>query len=194
MHATFTPKAQIFSYFALWWAIFDLRPFFLKSATNDPKRPWHVQGQKYQYACYIHIWDPNFHPLCSTMSHFWVMAQFWKECTVWPQNGLDKFKIKSTCICLQNTPQRPILCAFRSTMSCFQVMPLSLSLFFFFWGGGSAPNDPKWLWHFHGKSTNMHATPPPPPTRPKFLPISLYDKPFSTYAPLFRKSAPNDPK
>ncbi len=47
MHVTYTPGAQIFIHFTLWWAVFELRPNFRKSAPNDPKSPWDVQGQKY---------------------------------------------------------------------------------------------------------------------------------------------------
>ncbi len=129
MHVTYTLEAQIFIHFALWWAVFELRPNFWKSVLNDPKWPWHVQGQKYQHACYIHPWTqifvrfalqwaifelratfrksalndpkcpwhlhdqkyqhacyihprgPNFRPFSSTISRFWVTAQFSKRCT-----------------------------------------------------------------------------------------------------------------
>ncbi len=30
------------------------------------------------------------------MSRFWVTAQISKKCTEWPQNDLDKFKVKNT--------------------------------------------------------------------------------------------------
>ncbi len=48
MLATYTPEAQIFVHFALRWAVFELRPNFQEGELNDPKWPWHVQGQKYQ--------------------------------------------------------------------------------------------------------------------------------------------------
>ena len=32
---TYTPEAQIFIHFALWWAIFELRANFQKSPPND---------------------------------------------------------------------------------------------------------------------------------------------------------------
>ena len=60
MHATYTAKAQIYIRFTLRWAIFELWHNLRKSAPNDPKWPWHVQGQKYQHACYIHPQGPNF--------------------------------------------------------------------------------------------------------------------------------------
>ncbi len=54
MHATYTPKAQISISFPLQWAVFELQSNFGKSASNNPKWPWQVQGQKYQYSCYTH--------------------------------------------------------------------------------------------------------------------------------------------
>ncbi len=62
LHVIFTPKAQIFVRFTLWWVVFKLRANFRKSAPNDPKWPWHVQGQKYQHACYIRPRGPIFRP------------------------------------------------------------------------------------------------------------------------------------
>ncbi len=53
MHATYTTEAQLFVRFPLRWGVFELWPSFWKSAPNNPKWPWHVQGQKYQHACYI---------------------------------------------------------------------------------------------------------------------------------------------
>ncbi len=47
MHVTYTSKAQSFVRFALRQAVLELRPNFWKSAPNDPKWSWHVQGQKY---------------------------------------------------------------------------------------------------------------------------------------------------
>ncbi len=87
-HVTYTAEAQIFVRFALRWAVFELRPNFRKSAQNDPKSPWHVQGQKYQQACYIHCRGPNLRPFRSTMSHIWVTALFLEKCTEWPQMTL----------------------------------------------------------------------------------------------------------
>ncbi len=73
----------MFVRFALRWVVFELRHNFWKSAPNDPKWPWHVKGQQYQYACYIHARGPNFHPFRSTTSPFQVMAQFLGKYTDW---------------------------------------------------------------------------------------------------------------
>ncbi len=43
---------------------------FGKGAPNHPKSPWHVQGPKYQCACYKHSSGPNFRLFPSTTSHF----------------------------------------------------------------------------------------------------------------------------
>ena len=106
MHVTYTPEAQIFVCFALRWAVFELRPNFRKSAPNDPKWPWHVQGQIYQHACYIHPRGPNFRPFRSTMSRFWVTAQFLEKCTEWPQMTLTCSRSKIPT-CMLHTPLRP---------------------------------------------------------------------------------------
>ncbi len=79
MHATYTPEDQIFVPFALRWAVFELQPNIRKSAPNDPKWPWHVQGKKYQNACYIQPWGPNFRPFRSTISRFELWANFRKS-------------------------------------------------------------------------------------------------------------------
>ena len=53
MHTTYITEAQIFIHFGLQWAVFELGSFFQKSASNDPKWCWHVQGQKYQYVTQV---------------------------------------------------------------------------------------------------------------------------------------------
>ncbi len=100
------PEAQIFVRLALRWALFELRPNFGKSAQNDPKWPWHVQGQKYKHVCYIHAWGPNFRPFRSTMSPFWGTAQFSEKCTEWPQMTLTCSRSKIPT-CILQTPLRP---------------------------------------------------------------------------------------
>ncbi len=62
--------------------IFDWHRIFRKNAGSDPKCPWHVQFQKYQYACYIH---PDFRPFHSTMSHFELQPCFQKSATKDPK-------------------------------------------------------------------------------------------------------------
>ncbi len=47
IHVIYTPEAQIFIRFTLRSAVFELRPNFWKTAPNDPKCLWCVQGQKY---------------------------------------------------------------------------------------------------------------------------------------------------
>ncbi len=111
MHDTYTAKAQIYIRFALQWAIFELRPNLWKSAQNDPKWSWHAQGQKYQHACYTHTWGPNFRPFRSTMSHFWVTAQFSEKCTV--------FQVKNTNMHVTYTHKGQIFNLFRPTISHF---------------------------------------------------------------------------
>ena len=60
IYPTYTPEAHIFVRFALQWTVFELRPIFQKSAPNDPKWLWHVQGKKYQRASYKHPRVPKF--------------------------------------------------------------------------------------------------------------------------------------
>ncbi len=37
MHSTYIPEAHVFVHFALWWAVFDLRPFIRKDCTEWPQ-------------------------------------------------------------------------------------------------------------------------------------------------------------
>ncbi len=61
-------------------------PNLEKRTPNDLKWSWHLQAQKYPYAFHIYPWNskypcsyiirPNFRLFHSTMSRFWVRAQF----------------------------------------------------------------------------------------------------------------------
>ncbi len=89
------PKVQIFVRFALRWSVVELRPYFGKVhriTLNDLN--WHLQGQTYQHACYIHPWEQNFHPFCSTKSRFWVAGQFSEK---WISVWYDIWKRSSSC-------------------------------------------------------------------------------------------------
>ncbi len=88
MNATCTLEALSFVRFAVRWAIFELRPNFRKSALDDPKWPWHVQGQKWKHTCYIHQQGPNLRLFRSRMSSFCITAQFLEKCTQWPKMNL----------------------------------------------------------------------------------------------------------
>ncbi len=116
---------QLFVCLNLWWAIFELCPFCVKSASNDPKWHWHVRGQKYQYmyACYIHPWVPNFHRFRSTISLFWDMPLFWETALndpKWPCHVQGQ-KYQYACyIILYWGPNFHLFCA---TMSHFWVTP-----------------------------------------------------------------------
>ncbi len=120
MHVTYTPEGQIFVLFAIWWAIFELQANFQKSAWNDPKWSWHVQGQQNQHAYYIHPRGPNFRPFRSMINRFWVTAQFSEKCTEWPQMTLICSRSKIP-ICMIHTPPGPHFRLFCSTMSRFWV-------------------------------------------------------------------------
>ena len=105
-----TPDAQIFICFALWWTGFRLCHCCRKSALNDPKWPWHVQGQKYQHASYIHPWGQNFHPFALRWSVFELRKKF-VTCTLNDQmttNDLHMFKVK-ILICKLHTAPRPTI-------------------------------------------------------------------------------------
>ena len=135
MHVTYTPGAQIFVCFALWWAVFELRPNFWKSAPNDPKWPWHVQGQKYQYACYIHPWGPNFRP-CFTLRQavFELRATFRKSA---PNDPKWHWHVQSHKYQqhVTYTPEAKIFVRFALQWAVFDLRPTFQTC---------APNDPKW--------------------------------------------------
>ena len=119
MHVTYTPEAQIFVRFALRWAVFELRPYFRKSAPNDPKWPWHVQGQKYQHACYIHPWAQIFVRFALRWAVFELRANFRKSAPndpKWPWHVQGQ-KYQHACYI---HPRGPNFRPFRSTMSRFQ--------------------------------------------------------------------------
>ncbi len=120
MHTTYTPysEAQILVRFALWGVIFELCFFFRKGAMNDPKWPWHVQGQKYQYACYV------IHPEAQMLLGFadrwptFELRPFLLKCTEWPQMTLTCLRSKIP-ICVLHTPPKPKLSSV--SMSRFRV-------------------------------------------------------------------------
>ena len=141
-HVTYTPKAQIFVPFSLpclWWAVFELRPNFFKSTLNDPKWSWHVQGQIYQHACYIHprpkfsfvsLYDEPF------LSYHGYGPIFGKVHQMTP-NDLDMFKVKYTNMDVTYHPEAQIFVRFALQWAVFELWPNFRK---------SAPNDPKWPW------------------------------------------------
>ncbi len=184
MHVTYTPEAQIFFHFALRWAVFEFRPNFWKSASNDPKWSWHVQHQKYQRACYINPQGPNFRPcpFCSTMSRFWVMANFWKSAPndpKWPWHVQGQ-KYQHACY---THPRGPNFRPFSSTMSHFWVIRPNFRKMH-----RMTPNN---LDRFKVKNTNIHVT--NTPGAQIFVCFTLRWAVFGLQ-PNFWKSAPNDPK
>ena len=220
MLGTSTPEAQIFVRFTLWWAVFWLWANFWKSAPNDPKWPWHVQGQKYQHACYIHPRGPNFRPFRSTMSRFWVTAQFSEKRTKWPWYVHGQ-KYQHACNIYR---QDPNFHQFLFTISCFWVMgqfsekctkwpQMTLkyqhACYIHPWGPNFRPfhSTMSRFWvtaQFSEKCTEWpqmtltcsRSKIPTcmlhTPLRPKFSPFSLYDEPFLSYGRNFRKSVPNN--
>ncbi len=181
MHPTYTPEAQIFVRFTLRWAVFELTPKFGKSATNAPKWPWHVEGQKYQHACHLHTRAPNFRLLHCTMSRFWVMQIFWfGNVHFLTTNELNTLKVENTNMGVTYTPGAHIFVRF----ALRSVLELARN----FWK--SAPNDTKWPWHIQGQK-HQHAC-YIHPRGPNFH-VSLLMSRFWV-KPNFWKSALNDPK
>ena len=90
---------------------FWMMAHFRKSAPNDPKWPWHLQGKKYQQSCYIHRWHPQGPNYClfrSPMSCFWVMPLLLGKVHRMTPNDLDMWKIKNTDMHV-NTPHPQFL-------------------------------------------------------------------------------------
>ena len=138
MHGRYTPEAQFFVRFALRLAVFELRPNFRKSAPNDLKWPWHVQGQNYKHACYIHSRCPYFRPFRSTISRFLVTTKFSEKCTEWPQMTLTWLRSKIP-ICMLHTPPEAQICVpFALRIAVFELRPNFRK---------SAANDPNIPWH-----------------------------------------------
>ncbi len=84
---------------------FKLSLFFRKSAPNDPIWTYRVQGQKYQYACYMHPQGLKFHLFCSMMSRFWVMPYLSEKYTQWLHITLTCSRSKRL-LCKLHIPSR----------------------------------------------------------------------------------------
>ncbi len=57
MHATYTPEAEIFIGFALWWAVFPLRPSFSEKCTEWPQMTFVMGSYSIlctAYPCLLH--------------------------------------------------------------------------------------------------------------------------------------------
>ncbi len=164
MHATYTSKAQIFVRVAIQGAIFELCPFVWKSALNDPKWPWHVQRQKYQYVCYIHPPEARvFIGFALRWASFRVMPPLFlgKVHLVIPN---DMFKVKNTNMYATCTPEAQIFICFTLRWALFKFQPNF---------GKSAPNDPQITLTSSRSKVHisiLHTSP-----RPKSSSISLYD-------------------
>ncbi len=140
--------------------------FSEKSAPNDPKWPSYLQSKKYQHACYTHHWGPNFRPFRSTLSQFWVMAQFSEKCTEWPQMTLTCSRSKIPTCMLHKPPRlkfssvslydQPFWVMGQFSEKCIKWPQMTLTC--------SRSKIPTCLVHTR--------------TRPKFSSVSLYDKPF----------------
>ncbi len=111
--------------------------------------PWHVQGQKYWHECFKHPRGPNFHPFRTTMSRFWVTAQFLEKCTKWPQMTLTCSRSKIPTHML-HTPPMPKF----SSVSLYDESFLSYGPSF----GKVHWMTPNGLDLFKVKNTNMHIT------------------------------------
>ena len=145
---------------------------FLEKCTKRPQMTWHVQGQKYQHACYIH--PPTPRPKFSSVS----LYDNFRKRTEWPQMTLtcSRSKIPTCMTCMLHTPWMPNFHLFRSTMSCFRVTAQ-------FWEKCtewpqmiltcSRSKIPTWMLH-----TALS---------PRFSSVSLYGEPFSSSGPIFRK-------
>ena len=78
MHATSTSEAEIVVRIVVWWTVFELCPFFRKSALNDPKWPWYVKDKK--HTCYIQSPRPKFPPISLYDEPiFELRPNFWKS-------------------------------------------------------------------------------------------------------------------
>ncbi len=152
---------------------------FSESAPNDPKWPWHVQGQIYQHACFIHPQRPKFSSVWLYDEPFLSYGPIFWNCTEWPQMTLTCSRLKIPA-CRLHTPPRPKL----SSLSLYDEPFLSYGPIF--WKvHRMTPND---LDMCKVKNTNMHVI---------YIP---HIRPFrSTMSRFwvtgqFSKSGPNVPK
>ncbi len=149
---------------------------------HDLKWASHVQGQKYQHAFSIHPWDPNFRLFCSTMSRFWVTAQFLEKCTKWPWHVQGQ-KYQHVC------SVHPLPLSEAQIFVPFALRWAVLELHGFFAKvHRMTQNDLDML---KVKNTNIRATNTPETQISVRFAIRWA---VSELWPNFRKSAPNDPK
>ncbi len=121
MHTTYTSEAQFSSASLYDQPLQSHAPFsFSKSTLNDP----------------------NFRPFRSTMSRFWVMAQFLEKVHQMTPNDLDVFKVKNTNMHVTYTPDAQIFICFALQWAVFESPPNFQK---------SALNGPKWPWHVQGQ-------------------------------------------
>ncbi len=114
----------------------------------------------------------------------------WEKCAKWPQNDLDRLKVKKYpcdyCINPQGSNFHP-LC---STMSHFWVTKKILLVH---------QMTPKWPWHQYAKIKSIcmlhtESTPFSLQSKCLFLLVSLYDETFSSCIPFFRKKCTEWPQ
>ncbi len=103
------------------WAFFNYGPIFGKGARiNDPKWHWHVQGKKYQPACYIYPPRPKVSSFSFYDEQFFSYSPIFGKGHWMTPNGLDMFKVRNTNMHDAYTPG-PNFRVFRSMMSRFWV-------------------------------------------------------------------------
>ena len=120
MHVTYSPEIEIFVRFALRWAVFELWPNFRKSAPNDPKWPWHLQGQNtYTHATYTS--ETQIFILSLYDELFLIYGPIFGKVHQMTPNDLDIFKIKNTNMHVTYTPEAQISVSFALRWAVFEL-------------------------------------------------------------------------
>ena len=99
---TIVTKSQISVLFAQRPAVFELHTILRKVHQMTPKSPWTLQG--HMYLIYMLLVSPSSKVLSILINHqlFSRYRPVWDNCTEWPENDLEHYKLTILHICVTN--------------------------------------------------------------------------------------------
>ena len=160
-----------------------------------PKWWWTLKAQR--YPIYDHYpWVPNYSPICSTASHFWVTGHFetlrgqspkfhsaslyrrcfqvTDKCTEWPLNDLEHEEVKGALYICYNYPWVLNFTPFALRPAIFELQAILRQVH---------QMTSKSLWTIIGQRCPICMLPP----SPKLHSVSLDGQPFSSFRPFWDK-------
>ncbi len=88
--------SQILIRFALRPAVFEIQASLGQVHQMTPKWHWTLQGQRYPIYVLLLSTSSKVHSISLYGQPFWRYRQLWEKCTEWPQNDLERYKVKGT--------------------------------------------------------------------------------------------------